>query len=153
MYETAYRSGEHEVGRGRPAGRPRGRRPPLRVALILGWADAHRARTGVWPGSGAGPVPEGPARETWRRVDNALRYGLRGLPRGSSLARLLERERGVPARRGRPRSARAYEALRLRRLGLPLREIGRHLGVSWQSVWQMLHRIARGERAGGRQRP
>jgi hypothetical protein len=33
--------------------------------------------------------------ETWRRVDNGLRYGLRGLPGGSSLARLLDEKRGV----------------------------------------------------------
>jgi hypothetical protein len=27
--------------------------------------------------------------EKWRNIDNALRYGLRGLPGGSSLAKLL----------------------------------------------------------------
>jgi hypothetical protein len=119
------------------------------VALILGWADAHHARTGAWPGSGSGPVPEGPAGETWRRVDNALRLGLRGLAGGSSLAQLLEQERGVPARRGRRRSARAEEAWRLRQGGLKYQEIGRRLGVSWQAVWQMLHRME-GSPNGGR---
>jgi hypothetical protein len=93
-------------------------------------------------------VPEGPAGETWRRVDNALRLGLRGLQRGSSLARLLEQQRGVPARRGRRRSARAEQAWRLRQEGLTLAEVGRRLGVSWQSVWQMLHRMARRAQTG-----
>jgi hypothetical protein len=63
---------------------------------------------------------------------------------GSSLARLLEQERGVPVQRGGKRSARAQEALRLRQQGLTLKEDGRRLGVSWQSVWQMLRRLRRG---------
>jgi hypothetical protein len=114
----------------------------LTVAQILAWAEAHRVRAGAWPRVATGPVPESPG-DTWRRIDSALRYGLRGLARGSSLARMLEKERGVPARRGRQRSARAWHALQLRRQGHSLAEIGRQLGVSWQSVWQMLHRIAR----------
>jgi hypothetical protein len=32
--------------------------------------------------------------ENWRKIDNALRYGLRGLPQGSSLAKLLALRRG-----------------------------------------------------------
>jgi hypothetical protein len=115
----------------------------LTERLILAWADAHFARTGTWPQTASGPVPESPG-ETWRRIDNALRLSLRGLEGGSSLARLLERERGVPARRGQRRSARAEQALRLREAGLTLAEIGRRLGVSWQSIWQMLRRIRRG---------
>jgi hypothetical protein len=120
-------------------------RSRLTVAQILAWADAHRAWAGDWPRTGSGPVPQGPG-ETWRRIDNALRYGLRGLPGGSSLARLLEQERGVRVQRGRKRSARATQALRLRQQGLTLREVGLRLGVSWQSVWQMLRRIRRGAR-------
>jgi hypothetical protein len=52
-------------------------------------------RTGDWPKTSTGEIPECPG-ETWRRVDNALRYGLRGLgPLGGlSLARLLAEERG-----------------------------------------------------------
>lgn len=37
----------------------------------------------------------GPKFETWANVDNALRNGLRGLPNGSSLARLLAEKKGV----------------------------------------------------------
>jgi hypothetical protein len=124
------------------------RRSRLEVAQVLAWAEAHRRRTGAWPRVHSGPVAESPG-ETWRRIDSALRYGLRGLEGGSSLARLLEHERGIPARRGRKRSARAYLALRLRAQGLSLAEVGRRLGVSWQSVWQMLRRLAAGQRPDG----
>jgi hypothetical protein len=68
-------------------------RPALTVALILAWADAHRARTGRWPSEQSGPV-EGAPGETWLNVHQALQRGLRGLPGGDSLARLLARERG-----------------------------------------------------------
>ena len=68
--------------------------PRLTTAQILGWADAHHARTGQWPKSGFGPIAEA-LGETWGAVHQALYRGLRGLPGGSSLARLLARERGV----------------------------------------------------------
>jgi hypothetical protein len=80
------------------SGRPR---PPLTVPQILAWADAHRARTGAWPGAASGPVGGAPG-ETWAAVNVALRLGHRGLPGGDTLARLLQRERGAPARLGRP---------------------------------------------------
>jgi hypothetical protein len=67
---------------------------PLTPEQILAWADAHFRRTGKWPTSEAGPVVEAPG-ETWLRVSTALQKGQRGLPGGSSLARLLEAERGV----------------------------------------------------------
>lgn len=63
-------------------------RPPLIVEQVVAWAEAHRARTGRWPRTQSGPVTEA-AGESWNRIDFALRYGLRGLPGGSSLARLL----------------------------------------------------------------
>src|SRR5262245_53072503 len=71
------------------------RKPPLTEALILAWADAHFQRTGAWPKMHAGLVREGPLGENWRKIDNALRYGLRELPGGSSLAQLLDQQRGV----------------------------------------------------------
>jgi hypothetical protein len=69
--------------------------PPLTVDEILGWADDHRLRTGDWPGIYSGPVQGGPLGENWRKIDNALRYGLRGLEGKSSLAQLLAERRGV----------------------------------------------------------
>jgi hypothetical protein len=69
-------------------------RGPLSIFRILAWADAHREQTGHWPQVYSGPVRSAPA-EKWRNVDNALRYGLRGLPGGSSLAQLLAEWRGL----------------------------------------------------------
>jgi hypothetical protein len=66
----------------------------LTVAQILANADAHRARTGEWPGPFSGVVRDNP-NEKCRNLDNALRYGLRGLEGGSSFAQLLVAERGV----------------------------------------------------------
>jgi hypothetical protein len=69
---------------------------PLTPALILSWADAHRARTGRWPNVNSGRIPE-TRDDTWKRIDNALRQGSRGLPKKPrlSLARLLNKFRGV----------------------------------------------------------
>jgi hypothetical protein len=66
----------------------RHRLPPLTVEQVLAWADAHHAHTGRWPTAKSGPV-EGAPGETWLDVNGALIWGRRGLPRGSSLARLL----------------------------------------------------------------
>jgi hypothetical protein len=76
-------------------------RTQLTVAQVLGWADEHRTRTGAWPSTSSGPVPEA-AGETWRGIDQALRLGLRGLPPGETLRRLLRRTRGAGDRRLRP---------------------------------------------------
>jgi hypothetical protein len=67
--------------------------PPLSIPQALGWSDCYHRRTGHWPTSESGPIPEAPG-ETWRGVDVALRVGIRGLPAGSSLARLLAKHRG-----------------------------------------------------------
>jgi hypothetical protein len=116
------------------------RRPELRQEQILAWADAHRRRHGSWPTSHGGPVWGAPG-ETWPALNMALRTGLRGLPGGYSLALLLRRERGVGERRGRPRRG-CLVIDRLRARGLTLAEIGRHLGVSRQAIFQRLARRA-----------
>ncbi len=72
--------------------------PRLTVEQILAWADAHREATGRWPTSLSGPVAEG-SEETWATVNQALSGGYRGLPGGSSLARLLAEHRPVRPRR------------------------------------------------------
>jgi hypothetical protein len=66
----------------------------LSIPEILEWADAYRLRKGNWPILSTGPV-RGQHDDTWRNVDNALRYGLRGLHSGSSLAQLLAEHRGA----------------------------------------------------------
>jgi hypothetical protein len=71
--------------------------PRLRITHILDWADRHRRRSGRWPVHGSGPVTGAPG-ETWANIDAALRVGNRGLPGGSSLARLLAKHRHVPNR-------------------------------------------------------
>ncbi len=69
-------------------------KPRLTEAQILGWADAHRERTGEWPRVKSGFVDGAPG-ESWVAIDSALTVGLRRLPGGSSLAQLLASERGV----------------------------------------------------------
>jgi hypothetical protein len=75
--------------------------PPLTEEQILAWADAHRARTEKWPHTGSGPVPDAPG-ETWPNLEAALREGHRGLPGGTTLARLLTARRGVRNHMGAP---------------------------------------------------
>ena len=76
--------------------------PTLTYRQILGWADAHHKRTGKWPIAESGPV-EDSGGETWKGIDHALRHGFRGIPGGTSLARLLHEYRGVPNKRDLPR--------------------------------------------------
>ncbi|HUE75167.1 MAG TPA: hypothetical protein VMP01_30140 [Pirellulaceae bacterium] len=66
----------------------------LTVRQILNWADDHRRRTGNWPSDESGFISRS-VSDTWRAVCKALRQGRRGLRR-SSLAKLLEKHRGVP---------------------------------------------------------
>ena len=71
-------------------------RQRLSTGLILGWADAHRARTRKWPKKATkGVIPESEGGETWARINNALVFGSRGLSGKSSLIQLLAAERGV----------------------------------------------------------
>jgi hypothetical protein len=68
---------------------------------ILDWADEFYQRTGSWPTAASGTIANS-GGETWNRVDQALRKGVRGLPGGSSLARLLKMHRGVRNRKQLP---------------------------------------------------
>jgi hypothetical protein len=73
------------------------RTPHLTEARILQWVDAFHAQTGKWPTRNSGPISEEPG-ETWSAVSAALTVGRRGLPGGSSLAKLLLAQRGVRIR-------------------------------------------------------
>jgi hypothetical protein len=68
-------------------------RRKLTPADILCWAEAHRRRTGRYPHASSGPVLDSP-RETWGAINQALLWGRRGLPGGSSLGQLLADLRG-----------------------------------------------------------
>jgi hypothetical protein len=64
----------------------------LRIAEIVAWGNEHVCRTGRWPNRNSGPV-RGVHGLKWSIVDDALKRGNRGLPGGSSLAKLLRRSR------------------------------------------------------------
>ena len=76
--------------------------PRPTVRGILSWADGHRRRSGSWPTSDSGPVREGPG-ENWGAINIALQRGRRGLPAGSSLARLLAARRDARNPKDLPR--------------------------------------------------
>ena len=63
--------------------------PPLSESQILKWAAAFHDRTGKWPRVKSGAIVDAPG-ETWSGVNAALERGNRGLPGGSSLARLIK---------------------------------------------------------------
>jgi len=72
--------------------RPTYRKPPLTVAQVLKWADDFKRRRGRWPHTDSGRIR--PLDETWQAINMALACGRRGLPGGSSLAKLLAAHRG-----------------------------------------------------------
>lgn len=124
----------------------------LTVEAILAWADADHARTGKWPKQYSGPIKSGPAGENWKRIDSALRIGLRGLLGKSSLAKLLAVKRGVRNRKGLPpfseeeivRWARKH---RLRTGEWPTQDSGRieeSPGETWKEVNSALRDGRRG---------
>ncbi len=76
--------------------------PRLTLEQILAWADAYHRRTGRWPSAGSGAISNS-SGETWRRVDDGLRRGNRGLAKGRTLARLLAEERGARNRTNIPK--------------------------------------------------
>jgi len=114
-------------------------KPRLTLKRILKWCDAHYNLHGRWPVTLSGPVHGAPG-EDWAAIDMALRDGRRGLAGGSSLARLLEEERHVPAGKGRadlsvdevrgmgPSASEAHGALADAEIGDRARRAGRELG-------------------------
>jgi len=76
--------------------------PVFTIKQILRWADRHKDKTGEWPVAESGPII-GVKHEKWANVQAALSQGTRGLPGGDSLARLLERKRGVRNRLNTPK--------------------------------------------------
>src|SRR5690606_15074696 len=77
------------------------RRKRLSMARVRSWAEAHRRATGRYPDAHAGPVADAPG-ESWSEIDAALRHGRRGLPGGTTLARLFGRSLDPAAKGPRP---------------------------------------------------
>ena len=128
---------------------------PLTVERVLVWADAHRLRTGRWPDARSGAV-RGVAGQTWQALNLALARGCRGLPGGSSLARLLAERRG---RRNQARAPRLTvrqvlawaDAHRARTGGWPTPRCGAVHGApgeSWIAISSALWAGHRGLRGG-----
>jgi hypothetical protein len=121
-----------DVFGGRRRRRPSEGLPRLSVAEILAWADAHHAAVGRWPSVASGPVRTASYPITWATIDNALRHGCRGLPRGQSLSRLLREHRGHQPKMGPARRHQSLEKngstcaeprLRADRIALSLEQI------------------------------
>jgi hypothetical protein len=66
--------------------------PSLTIKQILEWADAHHQKTSEWPNRNSGDVLDVPG-EKWGNIHTALSRGGRGLPGGSTLAKLLAEKR------------------------------------------------------------
>jgi hypothetical protein len=84
---------------------------PLNPEDILVWAEAHARRCGEWPHQHSGPIPEVRGLN-WKGVDHALATGLRGLPGGTSLRRLVRRHRNLMLRSPAGLRGRVAEYLR-----------------------------------------
>jgi phage-related protein len=70
----------------------------LDLEQIRAWATAFRNAQGRWPKATDGVIADSDG-STWQAVDLALRRGARGLPGGSSLAKLLGSGRARPPRK------------------------------------------------------
>jgi hypothetical protein len=124
---------------------------PFTIEGILSWADAHRARTGDWPKVATGAIPESPG-DTWEKVHSSLRKGDRGLPGGSTLAKLLAGMRGRRHPHYRPdltvlQILEWADAFHARTGGRPIRSSGPILespGETWWSVDAALRHGTRG---------
>jgi hypothetical protein len=67
--------------------------PDLTIEQVLEWADEYKMATGDWPNQKSEQVRG--TDETWAGINTALQRRRRGLPSGSSLARLLGEHRGT----------------------------------------------------------
>jgi len=127
------------------------RLPAYTVKQILRWADAHHRRTGQWPQAHMGPIPEAPG-ETWRAVHAALNRGQRGMPGGSSLARLLADRRGLRHPHDRPRltlaQIRAWATAHLERTGKWPTPVGVPIPEAPEETWRRVNGALREGRRG-----
>jgi hypothetical protein len=123
----------------------------IAVAEVLAWVDAYHARAGRWPLRGSGSIPEAPG-ETWLGLNEAFCNGTRGLAGYGSLARCLDRHRGVRNNKAVPplhiADILAWAAGHLRRCGRLPRHISGPIpeapGETWAGVNAALYRGGRG---------
>jgi hypothetical protein len=129
--------------------------PRLTITRILAWADDHYRRTGRWPNVESGRIRAAP-EENWKRIDSALRLGLRSLRRGSSLAKLLDRHRQVRNKKNAPllfvRDILAWADAHHRRTGrwptLTTGPVVDAPGESWSGIGRALSAGIRGQPGG-----
>ncbi len=140
-------------GRGLPGGssltrlrdehRPHKSRDLTKQTIVV-WAEAHRAKTGRWPIAKSGAVTGAPG-ETWNSIDQALRYGHRGLRGGLSLARLLRRRPRPGLTLDQVRAwAKVHHAATGQRPGSHSGAIHGTPGENWKSIDSALRRGYRG---------
>ena len=131
------------------------RGPHLIEHKILAWADAHRRRTGDWPTRYSGRVMDD-HHESWGAINDGLQSGYRGLPGGSSLAKLLAKCRGRRHVRYQPRLTEkqilAWADAHHQRAGRwPMSSVGQVHGVpdeKWSAIAAALQYGRRGLRGG-----
>lgn len=129
--------------------------PSLTKKQILVWADAHHRRTGTWPTSKDGDIPEAPG-ETWSGVNAALAKNSRGLRGQTTLAQFLACHRGKRLHRGGPNLtirqilewADAFHARAGRWPRTPDGAIPEAQGETWRNVDQALRVGSRGQPGG-----
>src|SRR5262245_28263656 len=123
------------------------RRAALTEATILQWAEAHRRRSGTWPSPYGGTIPDAPG-ETWPAINAALKMGVGGLSRGSSLDKLLAKHGIQRKRRFTPEQvlewADAFFAVRRHWPYLNSGSVADAPGVTWRSVDRALREGTRG---------
>lgn len=128
---------------------------PLTIPLILKWADEHKKRAGKWPIVMSGRVPGRPETETWAAINEALKWGRRGLPGGSSVAKLLTEHRGASykptvARLSEPQIVAWAKAHHRKTGSWPTAKSGRcePARMSWALIDRALRRGEQGLRGG-----
>lgn len=131
--------------------RNRGDLPRLTKRRITAWAVAHRKRTALWPNARSGPVLSAPG-ETWLAIQQALRGGYRGLPGGSSLAKLLgRRNKRIPKAGPSLAQILAWADAHFKRTGTwPTKSLRSRVaeapGETWLAIDSMLRSEGRGWR-------
>src|SRR5262249_57869160 len=106
----------------------------------------HRRRTGAWPRQRSDSVLAAPG-ETWLGIHTALAKGLRQLPGGTSLAKVLAKHRGVRNEKDVPllteRKILGWAKGYRRRFGRWPKKLGGPIadapGETWRAVDTALH--------------